>query len=194
MKNRAKTVAVSTVGYMCLAITIWMMSMSNAGWYGPHYSIAILYALALVLGVIGILAFVDSLGLDATVFFGATAMIGAAATYILEAGFSPVKEPLSYIGWFTGLFSLYFLYLCLASVRSGATRTLFLGFLSLSLILLAIGSWTGATGWYMAGGYSGLVSAIFAFVTSGSEILTLGRNANPNLEVPATTARPIAAD
>lgn len=198
MNTRARTVAISTVGYMSLAIAGWMLSMSAARWYTNTLGASFLVALAIVLAIMGILAFVGEHGLDSVVFFGGAAVLGTMFTYEGAVVATHIAQPLTYIGWFACMWAIYFGCTWVGSLRSGATRTGFLGFLTLSLIVLAIGGWTGVGGWLVAGGYLGLIASVLAFVTAGAEIIHHGVVTNPNVEVTGsgtgTTARPIAAD
>ncbi len=188
MNTKTKAVAVSTVGYMCLAITAWMIQMSNAAWFSRQFGLAILYPLAIVLAIMGILSFMQNRGLDSIVFFGGAGLLGTIAAYV-----PAMTEPRAYIGWFACLWGIFFLYVWAGSFKSGVTRMLFLLALWLSLGCLAIGNWAGVGGWIMAGGYLGLISSVLAFATSGSEIIGYGHAANPNAEVTGTP-RPMAAD
>jgi succinate-acetate transporter protein len=195
MNNRTKAVAVSTVGFLCVAIAGWMVSMSGAGWYSPQFSAAILLPLSIVLLAMGILSFVADRGLDAIVFFGGAGVFGSAAAYVATIGTQRVTMSLSYMGWFACMWAVYFLCAWAGSMRSGAIRSGFLLGAWLSLGCLAIAGWSASGGWEMAAGYLGLITAILAFGTAGYEIVTYGRITNPNLEVPRTTAaRPMAAD
>jgi succinate-acetate transporter protein len=193
MNSRARAVAISTVGYLFIAITFWMVSMTNAGWYSQLYSVSMLASIAIGLAIMGILAFVAGRGLDSGVFFGAGALLGSVASYVAVATNVRVTYPLTYLGWFASMFGIYFLCLWGASLRSGMTRSGFLLTLWLALGCMAIGGWSGVGGWAIAGGYLGLISACFAFVTAGTEIVRFGRVANPNQDV-APIARPMAAD
>ncbi len=194
MNTRAKAVAVSTVGYMCLAITGWMLQMSNASWFSRQYGLAILYPLAILLAVMGILSFAQNRGLDSIVFFGGAGLLGTLGAYFPAHALAGAVAPASYLGWFACLWGIFFLYVWAGSFKSGVPRMLFLLALWLSLGCIAIGDWSGVGGWIMAGGYLGLISSVLAFVASGSEIVGYGRTTNPNLEVAGTAPRPMAAD
>lgn len=202
MISRARGIAISTVGYLCLAIGGWMLSMTNAAWYSRAYSAAILLPLAIVLAVMGILAFVQDRALDAVVFFGGGALFGSIAAYIAAASFAAVNmtgfvEPLSYIGWFACAWAVYFLCAMVGSVRTGAARTSFLGGMFVTLGCLAIAGWSGVHGWAIVGGYLGLITSLIALGTAGSEARHFGQLATPH-EVEGTqtttTTRPMAAD
>lgn len=198
MNYRTRGVASSTVGYMLVAISGWMLSMSPARWYTNTVGVSFLMALAIVLAVMGILAFVADRGLDSIVFFGASAILGTVFAYEGMVATTRVAQPLTYMGWFSCMWAIYFGCTWIGSLRSGATRSAFLGGLTLTLIVLAIGGWTGVGGWLVAGGYLGLITSLLAFITAGSEIIHHGLIANPNLEVPPATttgtAHPMAAD
>jgi uncharacterized protein len=191
--NVGRAVAVSTVGYMCLAITAWMISMTYASWFSRQYGMALLYPVAIVLGVMGILSFVENRSLDAIVFFGGTALLGSTYAYNATTDVTRVSDPGSYLGWFAIVWAVFFAYVWLGSFKSGVTRMLFLLGLWLSLTSLAIGGWSGTHGWVVLAGYIGLVTAILAAVTSASEIIRFGTAGNPNM--PKVVApRAIAAD
>ena len=91
------------------------------------------------------------------------------------------------------MFAVYFASTWAGSMRSGATRSLFLLGLWLALGCLAIAGWTGSGGWMIAGGYLGLICALLAFATGVTEIARFGRNTNLNADEPRVV-RPMAAD
>lgn len=197
MNNKARGVATSTVGYMCVAISGWMLSMSAAHWYTNTVGIAFLLSLSIVLVIMGVLAFVADRELDAVVFFGGAAILGTMFTFEGVVAAAHVTQPLTYLGWFACMWFLYFGCTWVGSLRSGATRSTFLGGLTVTLGVLAIAGWSGIAGWMVAGGYLGLLTSLAAFATAGSEIIHYGMIANPNAEVTGTgtgAARPIAAD
>lgn len=201
MNTRARGIAVSTVGYMFIGIAGWMLAMSPARWYTHTLGAAFLLPLTIVLAIIGILAFVTERGLDSVVFFGAAGILGSIFAYEGMLTTAHVMQPVSYLGWFACMWTIYFLCVWVGSLRSGVTRSLFLLGLWLTCIVLAIGAWTGVAGWMIAGGYLGLITAALAFITAGSEIIHHGMIANPNVELPGTgpgtvsgTAHPMAAD
>lgn len=198
MNTRARGIAVSTVGYMVMAIAGWMLSMSAAQWYTNTLGASFLIALTIVLAIMGILAFVADRGLDSVVFFGGAAILGSIFAYEGMVATAHVAQPLTYIGWFACMWAIYFICTWVGSLRAGATRSLFLLGLWLTMGVLAIGGWTGVGGWMIAGGYLGLITSALAFITAGSEIVRHGVIANPNVEVSGTTtpgtAHPMAAD
>lgn len=197
MNYKTRGVASSTVGYMLVAISGWMLSMSSAGWYSHTIGVSFLLGLGMVLAIMGILAFVADRGVDAIVFFGGATILGTIFAYESMVATAHIAQPLTYIGWFSAMWAIYYGCTWLGAMRTGFTRSFFLLGLWLTFGVLAIGGWTGVVGWLIAGGYLGLITSVLAFVTAGSEIIHYGAIANPNLEVPGTTtgtAHPMAAD
>lgn len=212
MNSRARGVALSTIGYLTIAIGTWMISMNAADWYtGAHSAAggAILFPLSIVLLVIGILAFVQNRGLDSVVFFGGAAVLGGMTTYLgvtssaaatsfntsVSTMATQAAHPLSYLGWIACMFGIYFLCTWAGSIRSGRIRSFFLLALWLSLGCLAIAGWADSAGWMIAGGYLGLISAVLAFAIAGTEIVRYGRMVDLNNTLEETrTVRPMAAD
>ena len=193
MISTGKAVAISTVGYMCFAIAGWMVSMTYASWFARQYGLAILYPLAIVLGVMGILSFIQSRALDAIVFFGGTALLGSVCAYRDSLDITRMTDPHSYLGWFAGLWAAFFAYVLLGSFKSGVTRILFLLGMSLTLLSLAIGGWSGAHGWVILAGYIGLATSLLAGLTSATEVIRFGSAGNPNAPR-IETPHAIAAD
>ena len=193
MNSRGKGVAISTVGYLCLAVLGWMISMTDASWFSRQYGMALLYPLILVLGVMGILSFLQSRALDTVVFFGGAALLGSASAYNASFNLTRLTDPHSYLGWFAFLWALFFFYVWLGSFKSGTGRMLFLLGTWLTLLSLAIGGWSMAQGWVILAGYIGLATSIVAGLTSASEIVRFGMTGDAN--VPRVEApRAIAAD
>ena len=190
----SRAVAVSTVGYLCFGLAGWMISMSAAGWYSGQYGLTALFPLAVVLAIMGILGFVCGRGLDSIIFFTGATLFGTASAYKLLVGVGKVPDPVSYLGWFACLFAIFFGYIWAGSFKSGTNRMMFLLGTWLTLIIGAIGAWTGASGWFMASGYLGLITSAFAIVVSANEVVRLGSNVNPNIETAGPTVKPMAAD
>lgn len=190
----SRGVAVSTVGYLCLGLAGWMLSMSAAGWFHGAYAVGLLYPLSIVLAIMGVLGYVSGLGLDSIVFFTGATLFSSSSAYMGMVGSGTTPQPISFLGWFACLFAIFFGYIWAASFRSGRARSLFLLGMWVSLILAAIGAWTGANGIYIASGYIGLITSAIAIITSANEVIRLGSNANPNIESTGPTVKPMAAD
>ncbi len=173
MNDNSKAVVTATVGYMCIALTGWMISMSNASWFSQVYEhgIALMYPLAILLAVIGILAYLGNRGLDAIVFFGAAGLFWADYLSVTTASSSGM-EPHSYTGWYAIVWAVFFFYVWLGSFKSGTLRMLFLLGLWLTLLALAIGEWGNTGILILIGGYLGLVTSVLAALTSAKEVIS----------------------
>ena len=190
----SRAVTVSTIGYLCLGLAGWMLCMDAAGWFSGAYGTALLYPLALVLAIMGILGFVCGRGLDSIIFFTGAILFSTASAYRVMVGTGKIADPVSYVGWYACLFAIFFGYIWAASFKSGLTRSLFLLGTWLTMILAAIGAWTGVGGFFMASGYIGLITSAIAMIVSANEVIRLGSNVNPNLETVGPTVKPMAAD
>lgn len=170
MNNKA--VITSTIGYMCLALTGWMLSMPNAGWFEPvqGHGTSMMYPLALVLVVMGILAFVNETALDAIIFFGGAGLFWAGHEFRLVSAGAATAEPAHYAAWYYFIWAVFFFYVWLGSFGAGITRMLFLLGLWLALLALAIHDWTGVQLFLALGGYIGLITSILAALTSAMAV------------------------
>lgn len=169
MNNKA--VITSTVGYMCLALTGWMLSMPNAGWFDKLYGhgFAMMLAMAFILGVMGILAFLNERTLDAVIFFGGAGLFWSGHVYLTSA--SSTADPGHYSGWYFFIWAVYFCYVWFGSFRAGLERMLFLLGLWLTLLALAIGEWSDSHFFTVLGGYLGLATSILAGITSAIAVI-----------------------
>ncbi|MGH9589448.1 MAG: hypothetical protein ACRD25_03595, partial [Terracidiphilus sp.] len=148
----------------------------------------------LVLAIMGILGFVSGRGLDSIIFFTGAVLFGTASAYRMVIGTGKTPDPVSYLGWYACLFAIFFGYIWAASFKSGRTRSLFLLGMWLTMILAAIGAWTGVGNFFMACGYIGLITSAIAIIVSANEVIRLGSNVNPNLETVGPIVKPMAAD
>ncbi len=188
MNSRSKSVTTTTVGYMCLALTGWMISMPHASWFTELYGhgLAMMYPLAIILGVMGILSFVQGRGLDAIIFFGGAGLFWSNHAYLVAAKASATTDPRSYTGWYIFIWAVFFCYVWFGSFKSGITRMLFLLGLWLTLLALAIGNWANLHSIIVLGGYLGLITSILAAITSAVDIISHGmKGGDPNHELAA---------
>ncbi|HTV79799.1 MAG TPA: hypothetical protein VMF03_16210 [Steroidobacteraceae bacterium] len=173
-----KSTITSTVGYMCLGLTSWMLSMPRAGWFeAVHgHGTAMLLPLAIVLVIMGILAFLNEHTLDAVIFFGGAGLFWSGHQYLLGTGAAAPAAPESghYAGWYWFIWAVFFCYVWFGSFKAGIERMLFLLGLWLTLLALALNGWTGAHGFEVLGGYLGLITAILAAITSAVAIISHG--------------------
>jgi hypothetical protein len=178
LNNRCVTT--STVGYMALALTGWMLSMTAAGWYGHYYlaGTSLMLPFALLLAIVGILAYLHGRSLDSIAFFAfATLFTGAHTTMVSAAG----AAPMSYIGWFWIVWTVFFAYMWLGSFRAELPRQLFLLGITLTFLAKAVYGWTDLRVLELASGYLGLISSVIAAIISASDLIVFGREGHsPN--------------
>lgn len=178
LNNRCVTT--STVGYMALALTGWMLSMTAAGWYDHYYlaGTSLMLPFALLLAIVGILAYLHGRSLDSIAFFAFAALFTAAHTTMASlAG----AAPMSYIGWFWIVWTVFFAYLWLGSFRAELPRQLFLLGITLTFLAKALYGWTDMRALELISGYLGLISSVIAAIISASDVIVFGREAHsPN--------------
>jgi uncharacterized protein len=172
MNNKAAIT--STIGYMCLALTGWMLSMPNAGWFDVSHGhgTAMLYPMAIVLIVMGILSFVNERTIDAIIFFGGAGLFWAGSQYLIGVAAVGSDEPVRYSGWYWFIWAVFFCYVWIGSLTVGIVRMLFLLGLWLTLLALAIGFWISSHGFSVLGGYLGLITSILAAINSAVAVIT----------------------
>jgi hypothetical protein len=166
-----KSAITSTVGFMCLGLTGWLLSMPHAGWFDKLYGhgSAMMLPLAIILGVMGILAYLNERTLDAVIFFGGAGLFWSGHVYLTTSSSTP--DPGPYTAWYLFIWAVYFCYVWLGSFRSGLTRLLFLLGLWLTLLALAIGEYTSLHSFTVLGGYLGLITSIIAAITSADAVI-----------------------
>jgi hypothetical protein len=160
------------LGLAGFALTTWLLSMINAGWFsGDGMNMVLAVALAYG-GTAQIIAGVMELPRGNT--FGATAFVSYGAfwwSFALFVLFLHDKVPAAFVGWYLFMWGFFTLYMWVATWK--AARALQLVFLALwiTFFLLAASEWTGMPGLKMAGGYGGLITAAFAFYLSAAEVI-----------------------
>ncbi|MGH8200219.1 MAG: hypothetical protein ACREVO_07620 [Steroidobacteraceae bacterium] len=182
LNNRCVTT--STVGYMALALTGWMLSMTAAGWYDHFYlaGTSIMLPFALLLAIIGILAYLHGRSLDSIAFFAFAALFTSTHSAVAMTG-APAAAPMSYVGWYWIVWTVFFAYLWLASFKAELPRQLFLLGISLTFLAKAIYGWTDLRVLELISGYLGLISSIIAAIISASDVILFGREGHsPNVD------------
>ena len=162
----------AALGLAGFALTTWLLSMINAGWFsgtamGMVLAVAFAYG-----GTVQMLAGLMEIPRGNT--FGATAFLSYGAfwwSFALFVLFLHGTVPAAFIGWYLFLWGVFTLYMWVATWR--APRALQLVFLSLwvTFFVLAASEWTGFEWLHHAGGYLGLVTALLAFYLSAAEII-----------------------
>ena len=163
------------LGLAGFALTTWLLSMINAGWFSGD-AMGMVLAVAMAYGgTAQIIAGVMELPRGNT--FGATAFVSYGAfwwSFALFVLFLHAKVPGAFVGWYLFMWGVFTFYMWLGTWR--AARALQLIFLALwiTYFLLAAGEWTGIAGLHTAGGYTGLLTALLAFYLSAAEIINEG--------------------
>jgi uncharacterized protein len=160
------------LGLAGFALTTWLLSMINAGWFtadGMNMVLAVAIAYG---GTAQMIAGIMELPRNNT--FGATAFVSYGAfwwSFALFVLFLHDKVPGAFVGWYLFMWGVFTFYMWIGSLV--AARALQLIFLALwiTFFLLAAGEWTGMSGLHIAGGYVGLITAILAFYLSAAEVI-----------------------
>ncbi len=175
MSNEASRTTLSNpapLGLAGFALTTWLLSMINAGWYsGDAMNLVLAVALAFG-GTAQMIAGVMELPRGNT--FGTTAFIGYGAfwwSFALFVLFLHDQVPAGFVGWYLFLWGVFTFYMWIASLK--APRALQLVFLALwiTFFLLAAADWSGRAALHVAGGYGGLITAALAFYLSAAEVI-----------------------
>jgi uncharacterized protein len=167
-----KTSNPAPLGLAAFALTTWLLSMINAGWFsGDAMNMVLAVALAFG-GSAQVIAGIAEIPRGNT--FGTTAFVSYGAFWWSFALFVLClhdKVPAAFVGWYLFLWGVFTLYMWVGTFRS--PRALQLVFLALwiTFFLLAAGEWTGLAALHCAGGYAGLVTAVFAFYLSAAEVI-----------------------
>jgi hypothetical protein len=179
------------LGLSGFALTTWMLSMVNAGWF-TGAGMPLVLASAFAFG--GAAQFAAGL-MEAprgnTFGFVAFCAYGAFwLTFALFVQFFATNVPASFVGWWLVMWGVFTLFMWFGTWA--LNRALQLVFLSLwiTFFLLGASEWTGQSALHLAGGYMGLVTAVLAFYLAAAEVIneTHGRALLP---IGAPSARPM---
>ncbi len=179
MKSYANPAPLGLTGF---GLTTWLLSMVNAGWYPPT-AVPMVLAMALAFG--GTAQFVAGIcELPRGNTFGFVAFCSYGAfwwSFALFVEFFHATVPASFVGWYLALWGVFTLFMWFATFYANrAVGAVFL-LLWVTFFLLAAGDWTGSAMIHMAGGYTGLLTAIAAIYLAAAEVLseTAGREVLP---------------
>lgn len=160
------------LGLAGFALTTWMLSMINAGWFDGN-SMGMVLALAFAYGgTAQIIAGVLELPRGNT--FGTTAFVSYGSfwwSFALFVVFFHDKVPAAFVGWYLLMWGIFTFYMWLATFRANTALQLVFLALWITFFLLAAGEWTGSAAIHHAGGYVGLVTAVLAFYLSAAEVI-----------------------
>jgi len=162
----------ASLGLAGFALTTWLLSMINAGWFSGE-SMGLVLAVALAYGgtaqaIAGIMELPRGNTFGATAFLSYGAFWWSFALFVL---FLHDKVPEAFVGWYLFLWGVFTFYMWLASLRAAKALQLIFLALWITFFLLAAGEWTGIDGVHKAGGYMGLLTAALAFYLSAAEVI-----------------------
>lgn len=170
------------LGLAGFAFTTWMLSMHNAGWFGAEV-VPMVLALAFAYGgsaqiIAGILEFFRGNTFGTVAFTSYGAFWWSFALFIV---FFKEGVPGAFVAWYLFVWGVFTFYMWLATFKTNMALQLVFLALWVTFVLLAIGDWSGSSGWTVAGGWAGLVTAVFAFYLSWAEVMneTYGRTILP---------------
>jgi len=177
------------LGLAGFALTTWLLSMINAGWFAGSAMGMVLACAFAFGGTAQMIAGIMEVPRGNT--FGATAFVSYGAfwwSFALFVLFLHNDVPASFVGWYLFVWGVFTFYMWLATFRSPKVLQAVFFFLWVTFLLLAAGEWTGLGVLHAAGGYGGLITAILAFYLSAAEMqievyghswLPIGQSAAP---------------
>lgn len=170
------------LGLIGFASTTWLLSMQNAGWFGPDVSGMVL-AMAFAFGgsaqlIAGLLEYPKGNT------FGTVAFISYGSfwwSFALFEDFFSSAVPALFIGWYLFIWGVFTFYMWIASLRTNRALMLVFLMLWITFVLLAVGAWSGNTLFSHLGGYTGLITAVLAAYLSAAEMINInfGRTVLP---------------
>ena len=169
-----------TLGYACLFISGWLISMINAHWFSlPMESSGAMLVMILggvVLAIAGIFSYINADTLNTTLFLVLGALFFSfSLTSLMPSNASLAALYSGFSGWIYILFAVFIFYLWLSSFGGDIARNLFLFGLWLTLLALAISSWSSSTGFDVVGGYLGLITSLLAGYVSAEGVIDFSK-------------------
>ena len=160
------------LGLTGFALTTWMLSMVNAGWFTGD-SVPLVLASAFAYG--GTAQFAAGLmELPRGNTFGFVAFCSYGAfwwTFALFVQFFAAKVPADFVGWWLVMWGVFTFYMWVGSLALNRALQSVLLALWITFFLLGVGEWTGNAVLHRAGGYVGLLTAALAFYLAAAEII-----------------------
>lgn len=160
------------LGLTGFALTTWMLSMVNAGWFaGPAVPLVLASAFAFG-GTAQFFAGLMEMPRGNTFGFVAFCSYGAFWwTFALFVHFFATGVPAGFVGWWLLMWGVFTFYMWIGTLAlNRAVQTVFLT-LWITFFLLAAGDLFGIPMAHTAGGYVGLLCAIAAFYLAAAEII-----------------------
>ncbi|HEX5960658.1 MAG TPA: acetate uptake transporter [Rhodanobacteraceae bacterium] len=172
-----RTANVSALGYGAFALTLWMNSMTPAGWFAQPWDNSLLLLLTVALGgcvlaIAGILRWFRGSTLDMLLFMTFAAYWWAAASYhgaLADGAYVPTST--GFLGWYYMVWAFLAFCMWVAACRDGVARMLFTLGLWLSLFAFALSEWAHLEALTVLGGYLGLVTAVVGIYICAAEVI-----------------------
>ena len=170
------------LGLTGFALTTWMLSMVNAGWFTED-SMPLVLASAFAYG--GTAQFAAGLmEMPRGNTFGFVAFCSYGAfwwTFALFMQFFAGKVPADFVAWWLLMWGIFTVYMWVGSLKLNRALQAVLLALWITFFLLAAGDFTGNALLHHAGGYVGLLTAVLALYLAAAEIIneTHGRTVLP---------------
>ncbi len=162
------------LGLFGFAMTTWLLSMLNVGWFPLVACLPLMMASGFVFGgaaqfVAGLLEYPRGNTFGFVAFCSYGAFWFSFALYIIGFG---GKGPLEYLGAFLMVWGVFTLFMWLATLKMG-NRVLMLIFLTLwiAFFLLGLSHLLHMDALHTAGGYVGLVTAALAFYLAAADVI-----------------------
>ncbi len=160
------------LGLSGFALTTWLLSMVNAGWFG---GVAVPLVLASAFAFGGTAQFCAGLlEFPRGNTFGFVAFCGYGAfwwSFALFVEFFENRVPAAFVGWFLFLWGIFTFFMWIGTFRANrAVQLIFLA-LWITFLLLALGNWLASPKLQLAGGYTGLLTAAAAFYLAAAEVI-----------------------
>ncbi len=160
------------LGLTGFALTTWLLSMVNTGWFTGD-SVPLVLASAFAFG--GTAQFAAGLmEMPRGNTFGFVAFCAYGAfwwSFALFVEFFAAKVPAGFVGSWLILWGVFTLYMWVASLAlSRAVQAIFLA-LWITFFLLGAAEFTGAAWLHQAGGYAGLITAACAFYLAAADVI-----------------------
>jgi succinate-acetate transporter protein len=175
------------LGLTGFALTTWMLSMVNAGWFAGT-SVPLVLATAFAFG--GTAQFAAGLlEMPRGNTFGLVAFCSYGAfwwAFALFVQFFAASVPPGFIGWWLVMWGVFTFYMWIGSLAlNRAVQSVFLA-LWITFLLLGFADLFGIPSLKVSGGYVGLVTAVLALYLAAAEVIneTHGRAVLPIGSVP----------
>ena len=160
------------LGLSGFALTTWMLSMVNVGWFtGPSVPLVLASAFAFG-GTAQFAAGLMEMPRGNTFGFVAFCAYGAFWwTFALFVKFFAAGVPADFVGWWLVMWGVFTFYMWIGSLAlNRAVQAVFLG-LWITFFLLGTSEFTGMATLHVAGGYMGLLTAALAFYLAAAEVI-----------------------